>query len=115
MARGDAPAIDTKKYQAIFLRNGQIYFGKLTPVNKDYMKLNDVFYLRTQSTGSDEAKDSQADATNSQGDVQLIKLGNEVHGPDDEMVVNRNEVMYYENLKADGKVSQAIEKYKSSN
>lgn len=108
-------AIDSKKYQAIFLRNGQIYFGKLTPVSRDYFKLNDVFYLQTQSTSEDGTADSQADATNSQGDVQLIKLGNEVHGPDDEMIVNRDEVMYYENLKADGKVSQAIEKYSSNN
>ena len=43
-----ASAIDTGKYQAVFLSNGQVYFGNLTIVNDDFMKLTNVFYLERQ-------------------------------------------------------------------
>ncbi len=46
---------------------------------------------------------------------QLIKLGEEVHGPEDAMIINRDQVLFYENLKPGGKVSQLIQNYKSGN
>jgi len=107
----DDVAIDSKKYQAVFFTNGQVYFGKLTSLNQSYLKLTDIFYLQSESTTDDDSKNPQNAASNSQGDVQLIKLGDEVHGPDDEMIISRDQVMFYENLKTDGKVSQSISKY----
>lgn len=44
--------------------------------------------------------------------MQLIKLGDEIHGPEDEMILSKDQVLFYENLKTDGKVAQSIEKYK---
>lgn len=111
---GDDGAIDNKKYQAVFFTNGQVYFGKLAPLNETYLKLTDIFYLQSQSTDEDGSDNPQNTAANSQADVQLIKLGDEVHGPDDQMVISRDQVMFYENLKADGKVSQSIAKYNSN-
>jgi ABC-type Zn uptake system ZnuABC Zn-binding protein ZnuA len=43
--------------------------------------------------------------------VQLIKLGSEVHGPEDAMMIAKAQVLFYENLKPDGKVAQSISKY----
>jgi len=105
-------AIDTSKYQAVFFTNGQVYFGKLSTVNSEYLKLTDIYYLQTQAT---EGKESNPQATsNAQSDVQLIKLGEEIHGPEDEMVLSKQQLLFYENLKADGKVAQSIEAYKKS-
>jgi len=105
-------AIDTSKYQAVFFTNGQVYFGKLSTVNDNYLKLTDIYYLQTQST---DAKDTNPQQTSTdQSNVQLIKLGEEIHGPEDEMVLSRDQVLFYENLKADGKVGQSIEAYKKS-
>jgi len=42
-------AIDTNKYQAVFFTNGQVYFGKLSTINDNYLKLTDIYYLQTQS------------------------------------------------------------------
>lgn len=104
--------IDSSKYQAVFFTNGQVYFGKLHAFNNDYLKLTDIFYLQTQSSdGSDNPQKTSNDSSN----VQLIKLGDEIHGPEDEMVVSKDQVLFYENLKSDGKVAQSIDKYKQAN
>jgi len=42
----------------------------------------------------------------------LLKLGNEVHGPEDQMEINREHVVFIEKLKTDGKVAKAIAAYK---
>ncbi len=108
-------AIDGSKYQAVFFTNGQVYFGKLQNFNGEYMKLTDVYYLQTPTTeGSDDSKKLQ-DTTTEQNSSTLIKLGDEIHGPEDEMIISKDQVLFYENLKKDGKVSQSIEKFKNPN
>lgn len=111
-----AVGIDSSKYQAVFFTNGQVYFGRLQPTDGGYMKLTEVYYLQSKqnnATGED-ANNPQA-ATNSQNNnVQLIKLGQEIHGPEDLMVISRDQILFYENLKTDGKVAKSIEDYKNS-
>ncbi len=112
---GSSAPIDSGKYQAVFFTNGQVYFGKLKVVNNDYMQLTDIYYLQTQQ--SDESKDSknpQQQTSADQGSAQLIKLGSEIHGPEDEMVIAKTQVLFYENLKTDGKVAKSIAQYKKS-
>jgi hypothetical protein len=103
--------IDRNKYQAVFFTNGQVYFGKLQAMNSGYFKLIDIFYLQAKST-QPNSQNPQASASNQSSDVQLVKLGGEVHGPTDEMVINKDQVLFFENLKSDGKVSQSIDQYK---
>lgn len=105
--------IDSSKYQAVFLSNGQIYFGKLKVHNGNYLKLTDIFYLQSQDDDS-QADELQA-GSNQEGELQLIKLGNEVHGPEDQMIINQEQVLFYENLKADSKVATSIKTYQSKN
>ena len=108
-------AIDGSKYQAVFFTNGQVYFGKLQQFNDEYMKLKDVYYLQTQSTEQETDSKNPQETANDQGNTTLIKLGDEVHGPEDEMIISKQQVLFYENLKTDGKVSQSIEKFKNPN
>jgi hypothetical protein len=107
------PAIDSGKYQAVFFTNGQVYFGKLQQAGSEYMKLTDIYYLQTQTGAGADSSNPQATTTD-QSNVQLIKLGDEIHGPEDQMVISKDQVLFYENLKADGKVAQSIDKYKST-
>lgn len=109
-----ATGIDRDKYQAVFFTNGQVYFGKLSSANKDYMKLTDVYYLQAKSTTEADSENPQTTTTN-QNDVQLIKLGDEIHGPEDEMTISKDQILFYENIKQDGKVTQSIEQYKKAN
>ena len=94
--KSGAAGIDGSKYQAVFFTNGQVYFGKLSGVNSDQMKLTDVFYLQTQASQGDE-KDSKnpQDSSTDQSNVQLIKLGNEVHGPEDAMILSKDQILFY--------------------
>lgn len=94
-------AIKKNQYQALFLTNGQVYFGKLSKVNDKYVELTDIYYLQVQQSvqPADKDKDPQ---------VSLAKLGSELHGPEDKMSINRDQVLFWENLKDDGKVAKAI-------
>ncbi len=111
---GGATAIDADKYQAVLLTNGESYFGKLTALNDDFMRLTDVYYLKPQSDGKDSSENSQQKTT-SDSSFQLIKFGGEVQGPEDEIIIAKKQMVYYENLKSDGKATQAIKQYKETN
>lgn len=107
-----AATIDSNKYQAVFFTNGQVYFGKLRQVNANYFKLTDVFYIQAQDAEAQTSDSENPQQTNSQStDIRLIKLGSEVHGPDDAMIISKDQVLFFENLKKDGKVSDSITKY----
>lgn len=110
-----ASAIDGGKYQAVFFTNGQVYFGKLAAFNSDYFKLSDIFYLQASQSDTNNSKNPQQTNTDQNANVQLIKLGNEIHGPDDQMIVAKDQILFFENLKADGKVSKSINQYQNPN
>jgi len=104
-----ATGIDSSQYQAVFLTGGQTYYGKLTVLNNQALELTDIYYLQSQSSSS-----AQQSSSSSSSDVQLIKLGNEIYGPEDMMVINRSQVLYYQNLNPSGKVTKAILSYQQS-
>lgn len=105
-------AVKSKQYQALFLTNGQVYFGHLAQVNDSYVKLNDIYYLQVQQQV--QPKDNKTPAEQ-QPNISLAKLGGELHGPEDVMYVSRQQVLFWENLKNDGKVAEAIKKFKDEN
>ncbi len=101
MATADA-GIKKDKYQAVFLTNGQVYFCKLKNITELYVDCSDIYYLQVQQAVQ------PADAKDQQSQVSLAKLGSELHGPDDEMHINRDQVLFWENLKDNSKVVEAI-------
>ncbi len=109
MAMADS-AVKAKQYQAVFLTNGQVYFGKVSKTAEGYVKLTDIYYLQVQQSVQPEDK-SKSD--NQQPQVSLAKLGGELHGPEDVMYISRSQVLFWENLKSDGKVTKAIADYKA--
>jgi hypothetical protein len=109
-SRGAAGAVKSKQYQALFLTNGQVYFGHLKSVDNSYVKMNDIYYLQVQQ----QVQPSANTNNNQQPQVSLAKLGSELHGPEDVMYVSRDQVLFWENLKEDGKVAQAIKDYQGS-
>lgn len=112
-----AAHIDSDRYQAVFFTNGQVYFGKLEKLNGNYFKLNDIFYLQAQSDSeaTNESENPQQTSNQQSSDVQLIKLGSEVHGPEDEMIMSKDQILFFENLKTDGKVTDSIGQYYNQN
>lgn len=105
----ESKLIDKSKFQAIFLTSGQVYFGNIVTVNDSYVDLKNIYYLSVNQQVQPEQSD------NKEASVALVKLGCELHGPVDEMVINRDQVTFWENLKTDGQVSQAIDKWVEQN
>lgn len=105
----NSSAVDTSKYQAIFLTNGQVYFGKLSDVDNGYVNIKDVYYLQVQQA----VQPADTKSSTEQPKVSLTKLGNELHGPTDEMHISRTQVLFWENLKGDSTVVKAITDYKN--
>lgn len=114
LVRPATAVIDGGKYQAVFFTNGQVYFGKLSSINGDYMRLKNVYYLQNKTSGEDETSPQAASAQDA-ADVELIKLGNEIHGPEDEMLISKDQILFFENLKPAGTVSQTISNYQKDN
>jgi len=98
----ESVTINTGEYQAVFLDNGQVYFGKLERSKTGFYFLTDVFYLQTGSIGIDQASN-----------LSLSKLGSEAHGPEDKMELNVDHILFIEDMKQDSKVVNAIRDYKS--
>lgn len=106
--------INKGKYQAVFLNGGvtsgqvsySTYFGHITKLNNNYITLQDVYYLTDASSGGNSANSNP----------QLTKLGcQQLHSPYDQMVINRSQMAFWENLQDNGKVVQAINQFKQQN
>ena len=106
--------VDKDKNQAVFLTNGQVYFGKVTSVNQQYLDLKDIYYLNVNQQVQPNQQGSNGQQQQ-QSSISLVKLGCELHGPADRMVINRDQVTFWENLKDDGQVSKAIAEWVKQN
>jgi len=95
---GEERRIDKTAYQAVFLLSSQVYFGHLTIEGDEYL-LRDVFYLNAPAEGSQRG--------------QLVKRGNELHGPTEPMIVPARSVLFWENMREDSEVAAAIRLYRS--
>ncbi|MFA5004449.1 MAG: hypothetical protein WC498_04205 [Candidatus Saccharimonadales bacterium] len=104
----ESKLVDGSKYQAVFLNNGQVYFGNVTALNSKYINLTHVYYLTQNS-----ATDAKGVTTNN--GYTLVKLGcQQIHDPYDQMVINRDQVTFWENLVDKGTVVSKINEFKKS-
>lgn len=106
-AKSITSEVKSGKFQAVFLTNGQVYFGKIEQVTENYIKLSNIYYLQVQQSVQPKA-DSKATEGQQNQQLSLAKLGGELHGPEDTMFIDRQQIIFWENLKDDGKVVQAI-------
>ena len=88
----------------MFLTNGQVYFGNVARLTPDTVILRQIYYLQTSGP-------LQAGGEQQPADLALVKLGAELHGPTDEMQINREHILFIETLKADSRVVKAIEQF----
>jgi len=100
--------VDNSKLQAVFLTNDQVYFGKITDINSKYVVLTNIYYLQTSTN-------STSKTSNTNSNVSLVKLGCELHKPQDQMVINQDQVSFWENLQGDGQVAKAVSQYEKAN
>lgn len=100
--------VDTNKLQAVFLNTGQVYFGHVKSLNSKYFVVTDIYYLQSASNGSTSSSTANTNVT-------LVKLGCELHEPYDQMVINSDQVTFWENLQDNGQVAKAVAAFQKAN
>jgi len=108
----EAKLINKDRQQAVFLTNGQVYFGKINSINSKFVDLRDIYYL---NVNQQVQPNQEGQSNQNQASITLVKLGCELHKPIDQMVINREQVTFWENLKDDGQVAKAIQKWLDEN
>lgn len=104
-------AIDSNTYQVVFLDNGESYFGKLESLGFKTYRLTHVYYLK--SFPKTQQTDEQ-DTNNTNGDnyeLKLMHLGEqEFYKPNNEMIINKDKILYWENLQSGSDIMSIINK-----
>lgn len=98
--------VDKGKYQAVFLIDGTQYVGKLANLDGGHYKLTSAYFVTANTTPvvSDDGSDQ-----NGSGQVALMKLETGLLNAENEMTIPKDKVLFYENLKADGRAAQLID------
>ena len=89
------------EWQAVFLDNGQTYFGQLKNVNSQTLWLDNVYYLQSQTP-------LQSGPQPKEGEIAIVKLGKEIHAPEAQMIIPTVGISYVENLKDTSAIVRAI-------
>jgi len=95
--------IDTE-YKAVFLDNGQVFFGKIEETGPSYLMLKDVFYVQSEVVQQDKDKKEVRNI--------LVKRGSEWHGPD-LMYITTRHVVVIEPVSPSSRVAQLIKEAKA--
>lgn len=91
----------TTEYQAVFMDNGQVFFGKLEKAGSAHPVLREVYYIgREASPDGKEVKNI------------LLKRGSEWHGPD-VMYLNGSHIAMIEPVSPSSRVMELINELKS--
>lgn len=88
------PSLGHQAYQAVFLANGQTFFGRYYDRLGPYAKVVAPYYIQ-------------------QGDLsgpRIVRRGGELHGPEGEMLVPKSAILFVEDLAASSPVAQFMAK-----
>lgn len=88
------------RYQAVFLANGQTYFGHYLDRLGPYIKVENAFYIATQPT----VEEGQSPES------RLIRRGSELHQPLPFVLIPKSAILFVEDLRADSQVAQFMDK-----
>ena len=95
---------DQDKWQAVFLNNNQVFFGHVVSEDENKLVLREIYYPQKPLILQQQSEQQPSDFT-------IVKFGGEIYGTEDEMVVNRENILYVANIKEESKIVAAIRKY----
>lgn len=88
------------KYQAVFLTNGQVYFGKLSGIGGKSVTLKDVYLVQSQNGNN---------ASPSPSSLVLARIDqNTLIHPYQEMTIDAKQVLFWEDMQDDAEVVKKI-------
>lgn len=97
--------VNEARYQAVFLSNDRVYFGRLRPAGREFYELRDAYFIQQATAGEgEEQKPTQ----------QVKPISEELQGPERNMLIPRRQVVVVENLRKDSAVAAAIDRVKKA-
>jgi hypothetical protein len=94
------PSIGSARYQAVFLANGQTYFGRYLDRIGPYVKVENAFYIATQPT----VEEGQTPES------RIIRRGSELHQPLPWVLIPKTAILFVEDLRPDSQVAQFMDR-----
>ena len=95
------PNVGAARYQAVFLSNGQTYFGRFVDRLGPYVKIENAYYIQQTPAGEDQPQAPES---------RLIRRGNELHRPLPYVFIPRTAILFVEDLTPDSAVGQFMSK-----
>jgi len=94
------PSFGAARYQAVFLSNGQTYFGHFVDRLGPFAKIENAFYIQqTPAANENEAATSK-----------IVRRGNEFHQPEPFVLLPKTAIVFVEDLRADSSVAQFMDR-----
>lgn len=93
------PAVGAR-YQAVFLANGQTYFGHYLDRLGPYVKIENAFYI-TQAPTAEEGQTPES---------RIIRRGSELHQPMPFVLIPKTAILFVEDLRQDSQVAQFMDR-----
>lgn len=90
-------AVDADRFQAVILTNDKVYFGRLSEAGELFLRLDHAYFLR-EIRESEDADPVRA----------LLPINNELHAPENSMLIRRDAVVLVENLDEDSPLLDEI-------
>jgi hypothetical protein len=94
------PNLGRAQYQAVFLTNGQTYFGHYVDRLGPYIKIEDPYYIQQTKAASDTAPAEQ----------KLVRRGSELHQPQGAMLIPKSAILFVEDLQSGSQFAQFMDK-----
>lgn len=94
--------IDTSKYQVVYLVNGQAYFGKLQNTTGNFIVLKSPYIAQSIESAKEETPEDASTQTT------ILKVTDQIYGPEDSIAIKSTQIAFWQNLRDDSKVAQAI-------
>lgn len=94
------PSAGGARYQAVFLSNGQTYFGHYIDRLGPYAKIENAFYIQ-QTPSQDEQRPAES---------KVVRRGSELHHPTAFVLVPKSAILFTEDLGPDSPVAQFMDR-----
>ena len=94
------PSLGSARYQAVFLSNGQTYFGHYVDRLGPYAKIENAFYIQQTPAANENAA-----ATS-----KIVRRGNELHEPEPFVLLPKSAILFVEDLRTDSSVAAFMDR-----
>ena len=88
-------------YQAVFLSNGQTYFGRYVDRIGPYVKVENAYYIQQSRRDPEDTTPPES---------KLIRRGSELHQPQPMVLIAKTAILFVEDLQPSSSVAQFMAK-----